>query len=108
MVCKVAGISYRQLNYWTERGFLLGNAAGSGNTQNYPDGEVLVAIYMGALVRAGIKPDAAAGLAQTMAIEQSDSCSLDAGHGVRLVISLEVDQSVHELIAETPKEHQPA
>lgn len=47
-----AGITYRQVNYWTTEGYLATTGAvGSGNPKQYPPAEILKARIMGSLVR---------------------------------------------------------
>jgi len=48
-----AGVTYRQINYWTTEGYLLADAdnGGSGNPKAYPPGQIIKARIMGSLVR---------------------------------------------------------
>jgi DNA-binding transcriptional MerR regulator len=53
-----AGISYRQLDFWTRQGYLRPVTAvnpGTGRSRGYPESEVLVAIRMAALMAAGLQ-----------------------------------------------------
>ena len=56
-----AGISYRQLDYWTRRGFLCPEQTepGSGRSRRWSLAELDVAERMAALVSAGLTPEAA-------------------------------------------------
>lgn len=57
------GLSYRKLDHWTRRGYLIcvGKASpGSGAPRSWPAGELLVAAYMLLLVEAGLTVSAAA------------------------------------------------
>ena len=64
---ELAGITYRQLDYWTSKGYLHADAnnPGSGNHRNFDGDEVSVAWLMAQFVRAGMRPHAAADLART-------------------------------------------
>lgn len=57
-VCKVAGISYRQLDYWCRTGLLQSCTSddGSGSARLFEDREVLIAIALGALSEYEISP----------------------------------------------------
>jgi len=58
-----AGITYRQLDYWTRAGLLDGpRDIGTGNARDWTTGQVSKARVMGTLVRAGIGPRLAAEL----------------------------------------------
>lgn len=64
-----AGITYRQVNYWTTEGYLrpIDETAGSGNPKAFPPSEIIKARIMGSLVRHfTMSPAAAAGLAETI------------------------------------------
>jgi len=62
-----AGITYRQLDYWLRTGLLDGQRdTGSGNTRDWAAAQVSKARVMGSLVRAGIGPRRAAGLADRL------------------------------------------
>jgi hypothetical protein len=67
-VTAAAGISYRQLDHWTRRGYLrpaadTGN--GPGHCREWSSTERAVACLMAALVRAGLEPQAAALIARS-------------------------------------------
>ncbi len=66
-LAELVGITFRQLDYWTTKGYLHAdaNSPGSGNWRNYDGDEVAVAWLMAELVRAGMRPSAAATLART-------------------------------------------
>src|SRR5215467_1780851 len=60
-----AGISPRQISYWTEQGWLHPEGdGGSGNWWSWPDAEVEVARRMGVLTAAGLPPEWSAGFAR--------------------------------------------
>lgn len=63
-----AGITYRQLDYWSRVGYLTERSpgAGSGSLRDYTDTETAVAVRMGALVRAGVEPVDAHWVARVM------------------------------------------
>jgi hypothetical protein len=48
-----AGVTYRQINYWSTEGYLATDpeTTGSGNAKAYPPGQILKARLMGSLVR---------------------------------------------------------
>lgn len=53
-LAKRIGISYRQLDYWTTRGWLRVGVTGTGNQRHYAGAEVTLATRMAALVNAGV------------------------------------------------------
>ena len=63
---RLAGITYRQLDYWTRQGWLCPgvNFQGSGSNREWPPGEIEIARRMGLLVAAGFRPEHAAALAR--------------------------------------------
>lgn len=64
-VAAKAGISYRQLDYWSRCGFLRPEGeVGTGHPRDYPAAEVAVAVRMGRLVRAGLTATVAAKVAR--------------------------------------------
>jgi DNA-binding transcriptional MerR regulator len=70
-VAHAAGITYRQLDHWTRRGYLrpvvVRNGFGSGQggrSRDWPAAEVAVACRMARLIAAGLTPEAAAELAR--------------------------------------------
>lgn len=77
-------LSYRQVDHWTARGFLVPEArehARSGHPRMYPQTEVTVARIMAALVHAGVKVEAAA-VAARSATTTSDGFALELLPGV--------------------------
>lgn len=74
------GVSYRQLDVWTNQGLLLAvnQGCGSGRRRWWPAGEVEVARVMGVLVEVGLSPVAAAKAARGGGV---------LGPGVRVVIN---------------------
>jgi hypothetical protein len=65
-----AGISYRQLDYWTRAGILNptnGGDPGSGRRRFYPTTELTIACLMRDLLEAGLNPRAAHTLARELA-----------------------------------------
>jgi hypothetical protein len=74
-VVDAAGITYRQLDYWTTRGWLRprrhAHNPGAGNLRAYTDHEVRVAVLMGDLVRSGVTPPRAAKVARLAASKGS-------------------------------------
>lgn len=64
-----AGISYRQLDYWTRTGRLTASTAatpGSGNARFYPAGEIAVARLIKRLLNGGVAITAAHDLAREL------------------------------------------
>jgi DNA-binding transcriptional MerR regulator len=71
-----AGVSYRQINSWVEQGWLVPDQhGGSGYLRDWSHAEARVAAEMGELVRAGMKPDAAADLARSLQATSSVALS---------------------------------
>lgn len=58
------GATYRQLDHWCRIGLLDVKTLGSGDRRRWPLAELLVAHAMARLVRAGLKPAAAARVAR--------------------------------------------
>jgi DNA-binding transcriptional MerR regulator len=70
-VAELAGISYRQLDYWVTEGLIPmvdieGGGQGTGNHRVFTDTELGIAKWMGELVRQGVKPKTASALAQAI------------------------------------------
>lgn len=69
-----AGVTYRQWDFWSTRGYLgprLATGAGSGNASRVREAEVARARIMGELVRGlGLTPEAASRVAEAM-VERS-------------------------------------
>ncbi len=66
---KAAGVTYRQLDYWTRRGYLKARerrGASSGFNRAYLPVEVRVAKWMGLLTAQGMAPSIAAGVARDL------------------------------------------
>lgn len=64
-----AGISYRQLDYWTQVGFLQTYTEprpGSGRPRRWPVEELEIGLKMAKLLQAGMRVDFAADLARMM------------------------------------------
>lgn len=56
-VCELAGISYRQLDYWTRTGLITASShatTGSGDARWYRDTDVVRAAVASALLKAGL------------------------------------------------------
>jgi len=80
-----AGLSYRQLDYWTRQGWLLPTQeyAGPGFPRAWPRRERSVAVLMARLVDAGVVPAVAARAARRVV---QGSGSVDLGNGIELVV----------------------
>jgi hypothetical protein len=73
------GVTYRQLDYWTRRGYLNpGGNPGYGHPRTWPPGELAVAERMARAVRAGLTPYAA---------HRAARGTTDLGHGVTITIT---------------------
>jgi hypothetical protein len=57
---KFPTLSYRQLDHWTSKGWVIANGAGTGNPRDWPATEVVILERMINLVDAGVKPEIAA------------------------------------------------
>lgn len=81
-----AGITYRQLDYWTDQGYLQASEAhpGSGNGRTWEPREVVVAIVMARLTGAAVKAMEAAAIARLVAMG-ADSVRL--AKGIRLSVT---------------------
>jgi hypothetical protein len=63
--CSMAGVTYRQLDYWVRKGMLYpGFGEGTGNPRWWPASEVEIARRMGCLAAAGLPLDFAARMAR--------------------------------------------
>ena len=70
-VAELAGVSYRQLDYWVTNGLIPmvdieGGGDGTGNHRVFTDAELNIVKWMGELVRQGVKPRLASALAQAI------------------------------------------
>jgi hypothetical protein len=74
------GVTYRQLDYWTRRGYLhlTTPTPGYGHPRTWPPGELAVAERMARAVRAGLTPHAA---------HKAARGTTDLGHGVTITIT---------------------
>lgn len=82
-----AGITYRQLDYWTTTGYLradLPDGTGSGHARYYPLNEVRIARLMRRLIEAGLTVDVAANVARNRI--ESPKPVIDLTEGVHVVI----------------------
>jgi DNA-binding transcriptional MerR regulator len=59
-----AGITYRQLDYWTRQGWLRHASMGSGKDRDYTSTEAHVCVWMARFVRLGVTPVRAASYAR--------------------------------------------
>lgn len=76
---KAAGITYRQLDYWTRKGYLRPRdvaCPGSGHQREYLPAEIQVAALMGQLCAQGMWPSVAEPIARDLI--QTGSASLGA------------------------------
>lgn len=77
-LCHRAGITYRQLDYWSRVGYVheRNPGPGSGYSRDYDDTEVAVAMRMGALVRARVQVRDAASTARWMVEQIADTVTV--------------------------------
>ncbi|MEV6897496.1 MerR family transcriptional regulator [Amycolatopsis sp. NPDC051372] len=64
VVAGLAGVTYRQADYWCRKGFIVAPSLGSGNHRELSSDEAAVLHTMARLVAAGLAPDAAARVAR--------------------------------------------
>ncbi|WP_067184545.1 MerR family transcriptional regulator [Microtetraspora niveoalba] len=84
-VAKLAGVTFRQLNHWCVRGFLLPkHDGGTGHDREWPAAEVAVARLMARLVAAGFRPEHAASIARTAVV--FDVTEVEVGEGLTLTV----------------------
>lgn len=96
-LCELAGITYRQLDFWERRGHVhalkrrkgkdtspVPKRAGSGFDREWPDAEVVVTVNMARLVRAGFAPAIAADIARAY----PNGHRIDLDSGMYLVIDM--------------------
>ncbi|GAA3550586.1 hypothetical protein GCM10022419_033550 [Nonomuraea rosea] len=87
------GLTYRQLDHWTRRGWLRpAHAGGTGNARVWPAAELQIADLMRRLTRAGL---AAAAAAQAARTHQEGRLLVKLGPG--LVLAIDTD-----LLSEAP------
>jgi hypothetical protein len=69
--CTYAGITYRQLDYWTRQGYIVPHIAakGSGSQRHYSIAQVVTIAIVAAMVRQGMKPSSAFTFARGMVQE---------------------------------------
>lgn len=80
---KMAGVTYRQLSYWVECGYLSADgrpqAVGTGNYRDFTAAEVTRLDLMARLVKVGVRPSKAAEYARSMVAAGGRSIGL-SGH----------------------------
>lgn len=64
---KDAGVTYRQLDYWCQMGYINAPSHGSGVPREVPDEEFRVLLWMADLVKAGLTPATAAVVGRKLA-----------------------------------------
>lgn len=68
-----AGITYRQLDYWTRQGLIEpadNNGGGSGNHRWFTEGEARIVCLMARFTSEGVHPNTAVRLARELAAER--------------------------------------
>ena len=81
-----AGVSYRQADHWAGQRWIDAPGGGSGTVREIGPREAMVLARMGTLVRVGVTPAAAAGIARA-AVEQHTR-AVDLPGGLRLVFDV--------------------
>lgn len=56
-VCLRAGVTYRQLDYWSRRGFIPNTAKGSGGPRHFTEDDIAYISKFAKLVNAGLSHD---------------------------------------------------
>jgi hypothetical protein len=87
-VIEAAGITYRQLDWWTRCGYVQppDPEPGSGTPRQWPDDEAVVVVIMAALVLAGVQPRQAAHAARSAILDtETGAVSVPLPGGFRLV-----------------------
>lgn len=71
------GLTYRQLDYWTRKGYIHATASnpGSGHYRTWPEAEQRIAERMARLIKAGFRVDAAAVAARTFVNDQANEAA---------------------------------
>jgi DNA-binding transcriptional MerR regulator len=81
-IMATAGVTYRQLDHWTTRGYLRADepSPGSGNHRTWSPAEIGVAVEIQRLTGAGLSLPTAAAVARR--IVTNDETSIELGPGV--------------------------
>lgn len=87
----LAGVSYRQLDLWCRRGWIVASrkGTGSGKPRDIDEGELRVLQTLARLVEAGVRPEVAAQWARSLAV--SGSAVVVSGEGLRVVLRVQAD-----------------
>jgi len=93
------GVTYRQLDFWTKKGYLRCKAPGSGYAREFSSEEKRVAELMGHLVRAGITPKCASRYARNMLAKSSLVMTLGRG------VYLKLDEELFSELVRTEPDH---
>lgn len=75
------GATYRQLDHWCRTGLLDIECHGSGNRRHWPLSELAIAETMARLVKAGVKPVAAARVARGEPLAPGITVTVGAARG---------------------------
>ncbi len=88
-VCEIAGISYRQLDFWCRTRYLSCShpATGSGSARRFSADEVRVAVAIKRLLDVGFRPDAAARIARIPEGREVPA-AIPFGPGVLVILDL--------------------
>lgn len=83
-----AGISYRQLDYWTRAGYLTARTKGHGHgyPRTYDAGQVALARLMGQLLRAGFGPNVSAVYDLAVRLHHTGRADLVLDPSTRLIV----------------------
>lgn len=87
-VCILAGITYRQVDYWTRRGALrpVGDVKGSGRIRSYEAAEVAAAKLIARLIGAGLTFEKAVEVVTTQRRDAGPPFSAELAEGVWLEV----------------------
>jgi DNA-binding transcriptional MerR regulator len=87
VIVRAAGITYRQLDHWTRKGYLSAVAKGSGAPRDWEDDAVFIATDMARLVEAGLTVEVAAIVARRHVQFPSSSEKYVLAAGITLSIT---------------------
>lgn len=90
---ELAGASYRQLDYWTRKGYLKVEGGGTGVHRDWPAKEVKIASLIKLLIDGGFEVDSAAGIARKFVTSREKLVLLKGGPPSHFYINK--DLSIH-------------
>lgn len=102
-LAEVAGVSYRQVDFWVRKGYIKERSpgGGSGFLRDFADEEVAVTMKMASLVRIGLKPEPAAEYARLMVEHDTDAVTVDGWMITELPVELaELEENITDVSAD--------